>query len=102
MLGDIQHALFTEAAERRDANIVRDIADMDGLRAFYSGDAQFPGWVEVQWSKPTGAALDKVVEQLKELKLTIRNVPMDGPAADGSCIFTGDPAVERIYVAKAY
>ncbi|MCP9223236.1 proline--tRNA ligase [Erythrobacter sp. LQ02-29] len=102
LLGDIQHALFTEATERRDANIVRDISDMDGLRAFYSGDAQFPGWVEVQWSKPTGAALDKVVEQLKELKLTIRNVPMDGPAADGPCIFTGDPAVERIYVAKAY
>ncbi len=102
LLTEIQNALFAEAAERRDANIVRDIADMDGLRAFYTGDAKFPGWVEVQWSKPTGAALEKVVEQLKDLKLTIRNVPMDGPAADGPCIFTGEPAVERIYVARAY
>ena len=102
MLADIQQAIFDEAAARRDANIVRDIATMDDLRAFYSKDAKFPGWAEVQWSKPTGAALEKVVEQLKDLKLTVRNVPMGRPAADGACIFTGEPAVERIYVAKAY
>ena len=102
LLEAIQQALFDEAAARRDANIVRDIDTMDGLRGFYSTQAKFPGWVEVQWSRPTGDALDKVVEQLKALKLTIRNVPMDGPDADGSCIFTGEPAVERIYVAKAY
>ena len=102
MLEEIQNAIFTEAAVRRDANIVRDIDTLDGLREFYAADRKFPGWVEVQWSKPTGDALEKVVEQLKALKLTVRNVPMDGPAADGTCIFTGEPAVERIYVAKAY
>ncbi|GAA4038257.1 proline--tRNA ligase [Parerythrobacter jejuensis] len=102
MLGEIQQAIFDEAAARRDANIVRDIDTMDGLRAYYAEGQKAPGWVEVQWSKPTGPALEKVVEQLKELKLTVRNVPMDRPDADGTCIFTGEPAVERIYVAKAY
>ena len=102
MLEDIQQTLFSQAQDRRNANIRRDISTLDGLRDFYSADAKFPGWVEVQWAKPTGAALDKVVEQLKELKLTVRNVPMDAAPADGSCIFTGEPAVERIYVAKAY
>ena len=42
------------------------------------------------------------LEQLKALKLTVRNVPRDAEPAGGSCIFTGEPAVERIYVARAY
>ena len=41
-------------------------------------------------------------ELLKALKLTIRNVPMDGTPVDGACIFTGEAAVERIYIARAY
>jgi prolyl-tRNA synthetase len=43
-----------------------------------------------------------VVERLKALKLTFRNVPGDAAAAEGTCIFTGAPAVERILVARAY
>ncbi|MEZ5689330.1 MAG: aminoacyl--tRNA ligase-related protein [Caenibius sp.] len=102
LLEDIQALLLTEAKERRDANIVRDVDSMEKLAGFYADNAVFPGWVEVQWSKPTGDALDKVVEQLKALKLTIRNVPMDAEPVSGLCIFTGEPAVERIYVARAY
>ena len=56
----------------------------------------------MQWAKPTGEALDKVVELLKAHRLTVRNVPMHAASADGTCIFTGEPAVERIYVARAY
>ena len=56
----------------------------------------------MQWSRPDGAALDRIVEQLKALKLTFRNVPLDAAPADGRCVFTGEPAVERIYVARAY
>ncbi len=55
-----------------------------------------------QWSRPEGAALDQVVEQLKARKLTFRNVPLDAEPANGTCLFTGQPAVERIYVARAY
>jgi prolyl-tRNA synthetase len=56
----------------------------------------------VQWAKPTGAALAKVEERLKALKLTLRNVPIDAAPANGACLFSGEPAVERIYVARAY
>jgi prolyl-tRNA synthetase len=49
-----------------DANIRRDVTD---LATHFAGDeAGFAGWVEVQWARPTGAALDKIVEQLKALK----------------------------------
>jgi len=102
MLEEIQRGLFDEAAARRDANIARGIETMDELAAFYSADKDFPGWVEVQWSKPSGAALDAVDEQLKALKLTIRNIPIGSDVADGKCIFTGEPAVERVLVARSY
>jgi prolyl-tRNA synthetase len=102
LLAEIQRNLFTEAAERRDVNIVRGIDSIEALDAFYAEDKRYPGWAEVQWSRPSGAALDKVVEQLKARKLTFRNVPLDAAPADGQCLFTGEPAVERIYVARAY
>ncbi len=102
LLEAIQQGMLAEARERRDANITRGIDNMDTLADFFADKKQFPGWVELQWSKPTGAALDKVVEQLKALKLTIRNVPMDTQPIDGACLFTGLPAVERIFVARSY
>lgn len=99
MIEAMQTALFVEAKARLDTNIHRDVAD---LAEFYRDDVKYPGWVEVQWAKPSGAALEQIVEQLKELKLTMRNVPQDAAPADGECFFTGDPAVERILVGRAY
>ena len=98
-LEDIQANLYAEAKARLDANISRDVTD---LKAHFAGDDKFVGWVEVQWSRPTGAALDKIVEQLKALKLTMRNTPLDAAAADGACFFTGEPAVERVLIGRTY
>ena len=102
LLEDIQRSLFDEAKARRDANIRRDITTLDALADHFSDSAKYPGWVEVQWAKPTGEALEKVVETLKALKLTVRNVPMDAEPVAGECLFTGAAAVERIFVARAY
>jgi prolyl-tRNA synthetase len=60
------------------------------------------GWVRAAWSRPTGAALDAVTAQLKTLKLTIRNAPLDQPGAFGRCLFTGAPGVEEVLIARAY
>ncbi|MBD3731912.1 MAG: proline--tRNA ligase [Sphingopyxis sp.] len=98
-LTDIQANLHAEAKERLHSNIRRDVTD---LTAHFAGDDKFVGWVEVQWSRPTGAALDKVVEQLKALKLTMRNTPLDAAPADGACFFTGEPAVERVLIGRTY
>ncbi|WP_271077848.1 proline--tRNA ligase [Aurantiacibacter sp. MUD61] len=101
MLEDIQSSLFGSAKDRRDANITRGITEMDALAEHFRG-SRYPGWVEVEWSKPTGAELEKVVEQLKAHKLTFRNVAIGAEPVSGTCIFTGEPAKERIYVARAY
>jgi prolyl-tRNA synthetase len=101
-IADIQASLHAEATARRDANIVRDVTSFEALAAHFAESARYPGWVELGWSRPSGAALEAVVARLKALKLTIRNTPMGGEAVSGTCMFTGDPAVERIYVARAY
>src|SRR3546814_19585778 len=86
MLGDIQTNLHAEAKARLDGNIRRDVTD---LAAHFSGDDKFVGWVEVQWSRPTGAVLDGIVEQLKALKLTMRNTRTEERRVGQECISTG-------------
>ncbi|WP_294195762.1 proline--tRNA ligase [uncultured Sphingomonas sp.] len=101
LLADIQRTLFDQAKARLDANIT-PANDWSQVEAHFAEGAKNPGWLEVQWSRPTGAALDAVVERLKALKLTLRNTPAGQAAADGACIFTGDAAVERVLVGRAY
>ncbi len=101
LMVSIETSLYAEAKARLDGSIRRDISDFAGLFAYFSG-SEFPGWVEVQWSRPTGDELDGVIEQLKALKLTIRNVPMDAAPVDGPCLFTGAQAVERILIGRSY
>jgi prolyl-tRNA synthetase len=108
LLAEIQQGLFDEAKARLDANIVDGITDLAGL-ADYFGPASdddggaFKGWVRVGWSRPAGAALEQVEQSLKALKLTIRNAPNGSPTAGlGPCLFTGEPAVETVLVARAY
>ncbi|BAV63951.1 proline--tRNA ligase [Sphingobium cloacae] len=100
-LEEVQRALFAEAHGRLHGHVDKDIASLDALKAYFAASAK-PGWALVQWSRPTGAALDKVVEWLKGEKLTLRNVPLDAEAADGACIFTGQAAVERVLVGRSY
>ncbi|WP_267349356.1 proline--tRNA ligase [Sphingomonas sp. GM_Shp_2] len=102
MLEDIQATLHAQSVEKLRANIV-PVDDWAGVEAHFAEAAKNPGWVDVRWSKPTGAALDSVVERLKALKLTIRNAPAGQTGCDdGPCIFTGAPAVERILIGRAY
>ena len=102
LLESIQSGLHAEARQRLEANIARDVTDFAGIERAFAEGVKNPGWVEVQWSKPTGAALDAVGERLKALKLTIRNAPMGAAAVDGACVFTGAPAVERVLVGRSY
>jgi len=101
-LEDVQASLHGEALARRDANITSGIASLDDLAAFYADDMRYPGWVELAWSRPSGEELEDVVQKLKALKLTIRNTPMNAEPVSGTCIFSGKPAVETIYVARSY
>ncbi|WP_010163013.1 aminoacyl--tRNA ligase-related protein [Sphingomonas sp. PAMC 26617] len=101
MLADIQASLHSEACARLEASVV-PAADFAAIETHFAEGVKNPGWLEVQWSRPTGAALDAVVARLKALKLTIRNAPMAQGAIDGPCVFTGETAVERVLIGRAY
>lgn len=101
VLEGIQATLFAEAESRLLGNIDKSITELDALKAYFDASSK-PGWALVQWSRPTGGGLDKVVQWLKAEKLTLRNVPLAAEAADGACIFTGAPAVERVLVGRSY
>jgi prolyl-tRNA synthetase len=110
LLTGIQKALFDEAKARLDANIIDGVTDFAGVESYFGKAADdddaggaFKGWLRVAWSKPTGAALDAVVEKLKSLKLTIRNAPNDQPGGVlAPCLFTGEQSVEMILIARSY
>ena len=100
LLENVQADLSNDANNWLHGNIARDVTD---LAAHFKGsEDKVVGWVEVQWSRPTGSALAKVVEQLKALKLTMRNTPLDAAPVDGVCFFTGDNAVERVLIGRTY
>jgi len=109
LLDDIQASLFAEAKARLDANIVTGLKTYDEVAAYF-GEAEaddeasgaFKGWVLVGWCKPEGAKLEEIAEQLKGLKLTIRNAPLGQKPAVGECVFTGEPAQEYVLIGRAY
>ncbi|KQM17446.1 proline--tRNA ligase [Novosphingobium sp. Leaf2] len=98
---DVQTSLYAQAKARRDANI-STATTFEELAQVFASENRYPGWVEVEWARPTGEELEAVVQKLKGLKLTIRNTPLGAAPATGACVFTGRAAVERIYVARSY
>jgi prolyl-tRNA synthetase len=101
-LEDVQKQLFAQADERLRSNIA-PVDDWATIETMFADSAARPGWADVAWSRPSGAELDKVVERLKALKLTIRNAPSGQTGHPGAaCIFTGAPAVERVLVGRSY
>ncbi|MGD9982392.1 MAG: aminoacyl--tRNA ligase-related protein [Hyphomonadaceae bacterium] len=105
LLESMQKELYDEAKARLDSNIRGDFTTFADIEKYYGTDdesGEFKVWARVGWSRPTGAALEDVGNKLKALKLTIRNAPRAQPKSFGACIFTGQPAVEEILIARAY
>ena len=100
-LDEIQNNLFQRALALREAQ-TRRIDSLDDFKAYFTPkDEQNPeihgGFALCHWQEdPSVDAL------LKELKVTIRCIPLDGPEEHGTCIFTGKPSTRRVVFAKAY
>ena len=101
LLDEIQQSLFDRANKlREDATV--DIDNLDDFIAFFTPkNADKPeihaGFANCHWSE--GPEIDAL---LKEHKVTIRCIPLDGDDQPGACFLTGRPSAKRALFAKAY
>ncbi len=101
ILDDIQAGLFERARQMRES-FKQPIDSLAEFEAFFTPkNADKPeihgGLALSHWAD------DPAVEaKLKELKVTARCIPFDGPDEPGQCIFTGKPSKKRVVFAKAY
>ena len=101
LLGEIQQNLFDRALKLREDNTAR-IDSLDEFKQYFTAkNAERP---EIHggfaWSHYVEDP--QVDEVLKELKVTIRCIPVEDADEEGTCIFTGKKSTRRAVFAKAY
>ncbi len=101
LLTDIQQTLYDRALKFRE-EATRRIDSLDEFKQFFTPqNEQQPeihgGLAWCHWADDPA-----VDELLKELKVTIRCIPLEGDDEPGTCLFTGKPSKKRVVFAKAY
>ena len=94
LLENIQQSMYNKALAYRDQHISR----ADTLEEFERLLDEKGGFVLAHWDG-TPATEEAIKEKTKA---TIRCIPLDNPAEDGKCIFTGKPSRQRVLFARAY
>jgi prolyl-tRNA synthetase len=114
LLASVHATLYQSAKQFQIDNIRSDITTFEALAAHFksaqgqdaeesSTSAGFRGWAKVAWARPAGEALSRVEQQLKSLKLTVRNAPLaQEPITGQRCVFSGEPAREFVLVGRSY
>ena len=100
-LAEMQQGLFDRAAKLRNEATVK-IDSLDEFEKYFTPkNADEP---EIHGGLAYCHFVDtpEIEAKLKELKVTVRCVPLDGPEEPGTCIFTGKPSTKRGVFAKSY
>lgn len=101
MLDEIQNNLFERARSLREDNTCA-IDNLDDFRSYFTPQSKERPEIHGGFAMCSFTEGPEVDEILKELKVTIRCVPIDGGSPEGDCIFSGKPAQSRGVFAKAY
>lgn len=101
-LDTLQKNLFTQAQKFRDSHIYTHIDNFKDLEAFFTPkNADKPeihgGFVLAKWSGDPQSE-----ELLKEMKVSIRCLPLKQSGTSGKCVLTGKPATLDAIFAKSY
>ncbi|MEP6698948.1 MAG: proline--tRNA ligase [Verrucomicrobiota bacterium] len=102
LLDSIQQNLLQRAQQFRDAHTRVIDSKEEFYRFFTPANSAKPeihgGFALAHWNGSRA-----VEEQIKkDLKVTIRCIPLDESAASGTCIFSGEPSLRRVIWAKSY
>ncbi len=94
LLLEIQEAMYKKALIYRDSHITR----ADHWEEFEKLLDEKGGFISAHWD-----GTPETEEAIKEKsKATIRCIPLNNPAEDGICIYSGRPSRERVLFARAY
>jgi prolyl-tRNA synthetase len=94
LLEEIQSSMYQRALLYRDSHITR----ADKWEEFERLLDEKGGFISAHWD---GTA--ETEEAIKEKsKATIRCIPLNNPAEEGNCIYSGKPSRERVLFARAY
>jgi prolyl-tRNA synthetase len=94
LLETIQKSMFEKAKSYRDSHITK----ADTLEEFERLLDEKGGFVLAHWDGT--AATEEAIKE--KTKATIRCIPLNNPAEEGKCIFTGKPSKQRVLFARAY
>ena len=102
ILEEIQQSYFEQAKAYRDAHIYRDIETFEQMRAFFTPKSEekpeiHGGFVLAKWCGDP-----ETEDLLKDLKVTIRCLPLEQSGTKGRCILTGREATLDAIFAKSY
>ena len=104
-LEKIQNELFARAKARMDQNIRTDITTPEEFKAYFS---QANEWIEdgkqgkVAFVKGKWCGDSQSEEILKELKISIRCLPLTQSGTTGKCLLTGKDATIDVIYARSY
>jgi prolyl-tRNA synthetase len=101
LLAEMQMGLFQRAVALRAEN-TRNIDALDEFKAYFTSKNQDEPEIHGGFAMCHYVEDPSVNALLKELKVTIRCLPLDAPAEPGKCLFTGRPSARRAVFAKAY
>jgi len=94
LLAEIQRNLLTRARKFRDDNT----SEAGSWSEFTAAMAGRPGFVIAPWCGD--ADCEAAIKA--ETQATLRNIPLNSPRIDGSCVRCGKPAHVKAWFAKAY
>lgn len=104
-LENIQNRMFEKAKERMTQNIRTDITTPEQFKAYFENANE---WIEdgkhgkVAFVKGKWCGDDETEEILKELKISIRCLPLEQSGTKGKCLLTGKEATIDVIYARSY
>ena len=100
-LDAMQRQLFNRALANRQ-NVTREIDSLEEFREYFTPNPDDPTGIHGGFAECHFAENEAMERVLKELKVSLRCVPLDAEEKKGTCIFSNQPSRTRAVFAKAY
>lgn len=101
LLEEIQTGLFQRALKLREDNSTK-IDSLDDFRDYFTPQNAKQPEIHGGFAHCHFVDEPEIEETLKQLKVTVRCIPIEAEEEAGQCIFTGKPSTKRAVFAKAY